>query len=137
MSDQIWSDTVRQYFNAASSLYGSSRREKTARRELDSLCQKAAELAILFRGSTIEYEWEQDLDSLGSLDVIPKDHEIVGTMGPRPDEADIGIGFIVFGGVVRGDKSTGLLVNGRTRLSKSHVVIDYLAVADTPIEKSK
>jgi len=122
VSSQIWSETVKPYFMG--SLYSSSRRE-TAQRELECLCQKAAELAILFRGSTIEYEWEQDISSLKSADVIPKDHDIIGTMGPKADGADIEIGFIVFGGVVRGDKNTGLLVNGRTRLSKSHVVIDY------------
>jgi len=134
ISNQIWTETVRQYFSTSALSYNSSKREM-AHRELDSLCQKAAELAILFRGSTIEYEWEQDLETLESFDVIPKDHEIIGTLNPKADEANIEISFIVFGGVVRGDKSTGLLVNGRTRLSKSHVVIDYPPMAGTPIDK--
>lgn len=117
ISNQIWNETLRHYFDG-------SKRE-TARRELDGLCQKAAELAILFRGSTIEYEWEQDINRLESFDINLKDHEIIQTRGPSPDEEGIEISFIVFGGVVRGDKSTGLLENGRSRLSKSQVVIDF------------
>jgi hypothetical protein len=117
ISNQIWNKTLRPYFDGS--------KPEVARRELDGLCQKAAELAILFRGSTIEYEWEQDINRLESFDINLKDHDIIQTRGPSPDEEGIEISFIVFGGVVRGDKSTGLLENGRTRLSKSQVVIDF------------
>jgi hypothetical protein len=59
--------------------------------------------------------------------VNPKDHEIIGTKGPNPNEdSEFEIAYTVFGGVVRGDKSTGLLENGKIRLSKSQVVIRHL-----------
>jgi hypothetical protein len=119
ISRQIWTETLHQFCHRKAY----SKRD-AARTDLDNLCKRAADLAILFRGSTIEYEWEQDTSHLGSLEVIPKDHEIVGTKGPMPnEESGFEIAFIVFGGVVRGDKGTGLLENGRIRLSKTQVVI--------------
>ncbi|KAH6662560.1 hypothetical protein B0J14DRAFT_685510 [Halenospora varia] len=123
ISDQIWSKRLHHYHHVRNSF---QKRDKliAARKDLDSLCRKAADIAILFRGSNIEYEWEQDRTSLKSLEVLPKDHEIIGTKGPRPtEESNFEIAYIVFGGVVRGDKSTGLLENGRVRLSKTQVVI--------------
>jgi hypothetical protein len=121
ISDQIWIETLHQFHHVRN---GFQKRDKAARKDLDNLCRKAADIAILFRGSNIEYEWEQDKTRLKSLEVVPKDHEIVGTKGPRPnEESNFEIAYIVFGGVVRGDKNTGLLENGRVRLSKTQVVI--------------
>ena len=83
----------------------------------------AAELALLLRRSTIEYRWEQDEALLPSLDVDPDDVDIIGTNSPDPDsEDDLEVAFIVFGGVVRGEKGTGLLSNGKVRISTSQVV---------------
>jgi hypothetical protein len=120
MSNDIWDQVLYLYCHHPKN----SPKRLKAHEDLDKLCEKAAELAILFRGSTIEYEWEQDTSLLKSLEVIPRDHEIVGTKGPKPnEETAFEIAFIVFGGVTRGDKITGLLENGRMRLSKAQVVI--------------
>lgn len=122
ISDQIWMESLSKYCPH----YKGSKQD-AARLDLDSVCEKAANIAISFRGSVIEYEWEQDESSLPqSRAVVTKDHEIIGTKGPNPnEETNFAISFIVFGGVVRGDKGTGLLENGRIRLGKSQVVIKY------------
>lgn len=115
---QIWKETLSSYCRHAK---GTSERRR-AHADLESLCKMAANLAILFRGSSIEYEWEQ------GLDVAPKDHEVIAVDGPgQNDEANYETLFIVFGGVVRGDKNTGLLEYGRTRLSNTQVVIRHRA----------
>lgn len=50
--------------------------------------------------------------------------DIIGTCGPDPDKNnEYGLAFVVFGGVVRGDKASGLLANARVRLLKNQVVI--------------
>lgn len=62
----------------------------------------------------------------GASEVNKKDHDIIATWGPDPDKNDeFGLGCVVFGGVVRGDKATGLLANARVRLLKNQVVIAW------------
>ena len=93
-----------------------------ATRDLETLCNKAFEIALLLRETKIEYEWDQDIEHLPSLATNHKDHEILGTTGPTAGEPH-GIHRIVFGGVIRGDRVTGRLKDGRTRLFPTCVVI--------------
>jgi hypothetical protein len=95
---------------------------KRANRDLENLCNKTFEIALLLRETKIEYEWDQDLERLTSLATNHNDHDILGTTGPiiaEPHE----IHRIVFGGVIRGDRATGRLKDGRTRLFQTSVVI--------------
>lgn len=60
---------------------------------------------------------------LRSREVLDE-HEVVGAEGPEPsgpEEAEVA--FVVFGCVVRGEKGSGLLANGRTRLCSAQVVV--------------
>lgn len=87
--------------------------------------QNAARLAIYLHGLPVEYDWEQLTWARGS-EVNKKDHDIIATWDPDPDKNDeFGLGCVVFGGVVRGDKATGLLANARVRLLKNQVVIAW------------
>lgn len=124
ISERIWADELRRYHISNSLL----KRDTDARKALTALCHKAADLALLFGSSNIEYKWEMDPACLpASRDFLPKDHEIVGTKGPDPNvDSDFVVAFIVFGGIVRGEKTSGLLENGRIRLSKTQVVIQHL-----------
>lgn len=92
-----------------------------------ALFQRAAHLAIYLQGLRVEYEWEQ-VNRLQSTPITKKDDEIIGTFGPDPTK-DHGyeFAFVVFGGVARGDKATGLLANGRVRLVKNQIVIQERA----------
>jgi hypothetical protein len=120
IASDIWKESLHRYVRHARC----SLKRENARSDLEKLCKKAADLAIMFRASSIEYQWEQDVSLLQGLDVVPNEHEIVGTEGPDPSQdKNIEISMIIFGGVVRGEKSTGLLANGRTRLSLTQVVV--------------
>ena len=48
--------------------------------------------------------------------------EILGTQGPEPSQPHRVV-QTVFGGVIKGDKTTGKLKDGETRISKSGVLI--------------
>lgn len=88
-----------------------------------ALFQNAAGLAIYLAGLPVQCEWEQVSWKKGSQ-VSKKDNDIIGTCGPDPAKNDqYGLGFVVFGGVVRGDRATGLLADARVRLLKNQVVI--------------
>lgn len=94
-----------------------------ALRTLERLCEQAYDLGLLFRGSSVEYQWEQDISTLGSRTVLDE-YEVVGAEGQEPsgpEEAEVA--FVVFGCVVRGEKGSGLLANGRTRLGSAQVVV--------------
>ncbi|OAP57351.1 hypothetical protein AYL99_08089 [Fonsecaea erecta] len=54
--------------------------------DLISICRAAYDVALLFRETKIEYQWEQDKDLLPTLATNPDDHEIVATIGPDPSE---------------------------------------------------
>jgi hypothetical protein len=95
-----------------------------ARQDLQKLCENAYRVALLLRGTRSEYKWEQDRDVLPSLIVNKKDHEVLGTEGPDIN-ARHEISRIVFGGVIRGDRITGRLSDGRTRITQTSVVIGY------------
>jgi len=90
--------------------------------DLGTLCNNAFEIALLLRETKIEYEWDQDRERLPSGTTNHNDHEILGTTGPTTDEPHE-ILQIVFGGVIRGDRATGRLKDGRTRLFQTCVVI--------------
>src|SRR6266540_3563609 len=117
ISSTWWKESVTKNF-----VHTTKNQIQAAYQDLTRICKQAAELAILFSGSSFEYEWEQDEKNLEGLAVVSKDHIIIGTEGPQPDE-DNQIACDVFGGIVRGDKSTGLLENGRYRVPLSYVVI--------------
>jgi hypothetical protein len=94
---------------------------------LKEVCRKAASLALLFRSSSFEYKWEQPYACLKKLHVSKTDHEIIGTTGVDPNrcpDTEYQIRFIVFGGVARGHRTTGLLRDGKVRITKSLVVIE-------------
>jgi len=95
--------------------------------DLEEVCRKAASLALLFRSSRFEYQWEQPYVCLKNLHVSPADHEIIGTTGVDPSrcpDTEYQIWSIVFGGVVRGNRTTGLLRDGKARITKSLITID-------------
>ncbi|KAK0749804.1 hypothetical protein B0T18DRAFT_389335 [Schizothecium vesticola] len=88
-----------------------------------ALFRRAARLAIYLQTLRVEYKWEQ-VNRLQSTPITRRDDEIVGAFGRNPTENQSPeLAFVVFGGVVRGDKITGLLANGNVRLLKSHIVI--------------
>jgi len=88
-----------------------------------ALFRSAAHLAIYLQGLRVEYKWEQ-VNRLQNTPTTTRDDEIIGTFGQNPMENHgHELAFVVFGGVVRGDKVTGLLANGNVRLLKNHVVI--------------
>lgn len=85
--------------------------------------QVAARLAIYLQSLPVEYEWEQvSREQAGreqDIKVSKRYDDIIGTCGPDPDKNnEYGLAFVVFGGVVRGDKASGLLANARVRLLK-------------------
>ncbi|KAK1831183.1 hypothetical protein QBC39DRAFT_408467 [Podospora conica] len=90
-------------------------------RAIRTLFRDAARLAIYLQGLRVEYEWEQVTRAQGS-EVNKKYDDIIGTCGPAP-AMDSKLGFVVFGGVVRGDKTSGLLADARVRLLKNQIVI--------------
>jgi hypothetical protein len=90
--------------------------------QLVELCKAAYNIALLFRSSRIDYEWQQrrDLTYLES-----EDTDIIGTTGvARSDRHKVC--RIVFGGVVRGNRNTGRLRDGQSHLLKPCVVIDSI-----------
>jgi len=79
---------------------------------LIELCQRASDLALLLRSSKIEYRWEQNREVFKASDAndTPVDHDVIGQFGNIPQEGKEGIEaryWNVFGGVVRGDRTTG------------------------------
>ena len=99
--------------------YATKERDK-ASFDIREICEAANDLALLFRCNKTEYQWEQKLELLPSLDT--KELEILGTEGPDLNQPHQ-VSRIVFGGVVRGDRTTGLLKDGQTRISKTSVLI--------------
>lgn len=88
-----------------------------------ALFQGAARVAIYLQGLRFEYECEQVNRSQGRA-VSSKDDEIIGASGADPArESGYELDFVVFGGLVRGDKASGLLANTRVRLLKNQIVI--------------
>lgn len=88
-----------------------------------AMFKSAARLAIYLQGMRFEYEWEQVNRPQGPA-VSSKDDEIIGTSGADPaKETEYELGLVVFGGLVRGDKASGLLANARIRLLKNQIVI--------------
>ena len=117
MADRIWEHMRSNYHHSRDA----PERDR-ALRDLEALCDKAFEIALLLRETKIEYEWDQDIERLPSYATNQNDHEILGTTGPTTDEPHE-ICSIVFGGVIRGDRATGRLKDGRTRLFPTCVVI--------------
>ncbi|KAK5029096.1 hypothetical protein LTR13_008967 [Exophiala sideris] len=100
---------------------GSSQRE-VARSDLESICQKTYSITLLLRETKVDYQWEQNSEDFPSMETNTTDHEIIGTAGPNPTEPHE-IHRVVFGGLVRGDRHTGRLKDGQTRLIKASVTI--------------
>lgn len=99
-----------------------------ALRAVERLCVQAYDLGLLFRGSSVEYRWEQEMSMLGSREV-QEEYEVVGSDGPEPLEPEQAeVSFVVFGCVVRGEKGSGLLTNGRTGLCSAQVVVRRRAI---------
>ncbi|ETS77352.1 hypothetical protein PFICI_11226 [Pestalotiopsis fici W106-1] len=92
---------------------------------LFELCKIAYDLALLFRSSYIDYKWQQDI---GLMAIQPDDAEVIGSTGVLYSAADDGyrVGCVVFGGVVRGSRSTGKIRDGPITLTRPAVVIDYV-----------
>lgn len=100
--------------------------EKCTKAEIDKvisdmkdLCIFAHELALTFRSNKTEYRWEQRVDP---STLVETDIECLGTEGPASSQPHR-IARIVFGRVVRGDKTTGKLADGSTRICRSGVII--------------
>ncbi|KIW93345.1 uncharacterized protein Z519_05950 [Cladophialophora bantiana CBS 173.52] len=93
-----------------------------AKTELQDVCNSAYKVALLLREAKIEYEWQQDIGRLNPSETTLGDYEILGTTGPEASDQHA-IHCIVFGGVIRGDRHTGRLKDGSTRLCKTGVVI--------------
>ncbi|EXJ69342.1 uncharacterized protein A1O5_07378 [Cladophialophora psammophila CBS 110553] len=93
-----------------------------AKTELQDVCDNAYTVALLLRETRIEYEWQQDIRRLNPSETTLRDYEILGTTGPEASDPHA-IHRIVFGGVIRGDRHTGRLKDGSTRLCKTGVVI--------------
>jgi hypothetical protein len=95
----------------------SKKTTKAAFESLFMICQQAYELALLFRSSKIEYEWQQNPKTFLKHSV-----EILGTEGV-PTHMPYRINRIVFGGVLRGDRTTGKLADCATQILKPSVII--------------
>jgi hypothetical protein len=90
--------------------------------DLEEVCGLAYNLALLFRCNKIEYLWEQRLELPQPFEA--KDLEVLGTEGPDFNQQHR-IARIIFGGVVKGDRATGRLKDGQTRISKVGVLIGH------------
>ncbi|KAI0965134.1 hypothetical protein F4678DRAFT_453515 [Xylaria arbuscula] len=118
-AEDIWKNELSQY-----SAHFESGRKKGSETpdELIELCQSAYDIALLFRSSRIEYRWEQNASEASVL--RRRDFEVLGTMGVKQSEPH-SIKQVVFGEVIRGDRSTGKLEHGTTQLLKACVVLDF------------
>lgn len=110
--------------------HGATSEDMVVEKAILAVFQNAARLAIYLHGLPVEYEWEQLTWARGqrSQQERPRHHRHLGprSWGPDPDKNDeFGLGCVVFGDVVRGDKATGLLANARVRLLKNQVVIAW------------
>jgi hypothetical protein len=116
---EIWYGTLQEYHRI-----GKAKKTDAAMEELFELCNLAYSITLTFRGSKTEYEWEQDPGQLAiSMMNDGKQIEVVGITGQSPnDAANSKVAFVVFGGVVRGDKTTGLLRDGKNCLMPTSVV---------------
>ncbi|KAJ3577210.1 hypothetical protein NPX13_g3355 [Xylaria arbuscula] len=118
-AEDMWKNELWQY----SAHFESSRKKvPETPEELIELCQTAYDIALLFRSSRIEYRWDQ-VASVADV-LVGRDFEVLGTMGVTQSEPHI-IKEVVFGEVIRGDRSTGKLEHGTTQLLKACVVLDY------------
>ncbi|OAA63622.1 hypothetical protein SPI_03785 [Niveomyces insectorum RCEF 264] len=93
--------------------------------ELAQVCAVAYELAAKFRASNIEYKWEQGTAPPASALPGDKAFEVVGIEGSEninERHQPFAATCIVFGGVIRGDRTTGTLRDGTIRLTPSSVV---------------
>lgn len=115
-SDDIWKDLSKLCHHPRE-----TQEREQAKIDLENLCNRAYELSLLLRETKTEYKWDQEIP-IPSPQTSYHDHEIVGTTGPQIEEPH-GIHRIVFGGVIRGDRATGRLKDGRTRLFQTCVVI--------------
>lgn len=115
-------DRIREQIRACCHHSHDTPERDRATRDLETLCSKAFEIALSLRETKVEYEWDQDIERLPSHATNHNDHEILGTTGPTTDEPHK-IYRIVFGGVIRGDRATGRLKDGRTRLFPTCVVV--------------
>lgn len=89
------------------------------------MCSQAIRLALDLRSTGNEYVWEQTLSSrIDGVEYNAEKDSMVGTEEPDiSDDEDLDVSLVVFGGVVRGEKYTGLLKNGVFRISGAHVVV--------------
>lgn len=123
-ADRIWREYLKEYHSCARTKGTSSRAAENARiADLEGLCGTAYDLAIKFRASKVDYEWEQGQQFSAFSPHEEKGVVVVGNQGVDPGEDKPSrVAFVVFGGVVRGDKTTGLLQHGRTRVLATDVV---------------
>jgi hypothetical protein len=92
------------------------RKSRVAFKDFLEICWQAYELALLFRSSTVEYEWQQYENALED------DVEILGTEGNSISKA-YRVGWTVFGGVYRGDWTTGKLATNAVMVLQPSVII--------------
>lgn len=120
-ADHIWSQHSGKY---SAHCYASENRGDRAKTPDDfiQICKTAYHLALLFRSSRVDYEWQQVINP---SHLPSQDLDILGTLGPSQREPFIATD-IVFGGVVRGNRNTGKLRDGATTILSHSVVIDYL-----------
>ena len=89
------------------------------------MCSHAIRLALDLRSTGSEYVWEQTLSSrIDGVEYNPERDFMVGTEEPDiSGDEDLDVSLVVFGGVVRGHRESGLLKNGVFRISEAHVVV--------------
>ncbi|KAH0562068.1 hypothetical protein GP486_003229 [Trichoglossum hirsutum] len=116
----IAKDVTRDFVQYYSQSRYAVKENSRAFRDVEEICEMASDLALMFRCNKIEYLWEQMPTEPTPPNV--NDIELLGTDGPDLSQPHR-IVRIVFGGVVRGDRETGRLKDGKTRISKSGVLI--------------
>ena len=126
--NQIYSNTVACEMLEDISPFLSDKDDKFKRQgalaDLEKICFRVMEMALAFRSSNIDYTWEQLVPAREVSKLSPDLYTVIGSEGPKPEESrNFEVSFAVFGGVVRGDKATGSLSQGKTRLSPAEVVV--------------
>lgn len=111
-ADRIWNQHLGKYGAAKTKTPG----------DFIQICKTAYHLALLFRSSRVDYEWQQVINP---SHLPSQDLDILGTLGPSQKQPFIATD-IVFGGVVRGNRDTGKLRDGATTILPHSVVIGYL-----------
>ncbi|KAF2968059.1 hypothetical protein GQX73_g5511 [Xylaria multiplex] len=118
-AEDIWKRLVYEHSVATSKRGGYSNQPPG---ELIELCKTAYNIALIFRSSRIEYSWKQ---TAKATEVQPHEAEILGTTGASQLDPHC-VEKIIFGEVIRGNRNTGKLGDGSTRLLKASVVIGCL-----------